>query len=107
MRLLHLIAVPSRPLRTVHSQSLIRDSPRLPALSPRFASSYDAYDGSDQGQARESKTNNNGDFVLLEEALKTKWIRILELECATDDLSLWRWIHGVKTVLLEAFRANV
>ena len=33
--------------------------------------------------------------------------RILELEFATDDLTLWRRILWVETVLLETFRANV
>jgi len=102
--------VPSRidrPLRTVRSQSPVFGRSHLLALGPLSAVDYAARDGSDQGQARDGTTNNNGYFVLLEEALETQWIRILELESATDDLSLWRWIHGVKTVLFEALQANV
>ena len=38
---------------------------------------------------------------------RTKWAGFLELEFATDDLTLWRWIRWVETVLLEALRANV
>lgn len=96
-----------RPLRTVRSQSPVFGRRYLLTLGPLSAIGYTARDGSDQGQARDNTTNNNGYFVLLEEALETKWIGILELESAADDLSLWRWIHGVKTVLLEALRANV
>jgi hypothetical protein len=102
MLLRHLIAVPSRigrPLRIVRGQSPVRDRPRF-LLS---AIDYAARDGSDQRQARDSTTNNNGYLVLLEEALETLWIGVLELDSATDDLSLWRWIHWVKTVLFEAF----
>ncbi len=38
---------------------------------------------------------------------RTKWAGFLELEFATNDLTLWWWIRWVKTVLLEALRANV
>jgi len=106
----HLIALPSRvgrPLRTVRGQSPVRGRPRLLALRPLSATEYAARDGSDQGQDRDSTTNNNGYFVLFEEAVKTKWIGVLELDSAPDDLSLWRWVHWVKTVLFEAARANV
>ena len=96
-----------RPLRTVRSESLVLSRSLLPALGPLSAIVYAASDGNDQGQARDNTTNNKGYFVLLEEALDTKWIGVLELQSATDDLSLWGWILRVKTVLFEAFRANV
>ena len=35
------------------------------------------------------------------------WIGVLELDFATDDLTLWRWVFWVEAVLLEALRANV
>jgi hypothetical protein len=97
----------SRSLRTDRSQSLVLGRSRLLSLGPLSAIEYAACDGSDQRQACDTATNNNGYFVLLEGALHTKWIGILELNSATDDLSLWRWIHRVKTVLFEAVGTNV
>lgn len=36
-----------------------------------------------------------------------KWAGFLKLQFPTDDLTVWRWIRRVKTVLFEAVRANV
>ena len=96
-----------RPLRTVRSQSPVLGRSHLLTLGPLSAIDYTARDGSDQAQARDSTANNDGYSVLLEEARETKWIGILELESATDDLPLRRWIHRVKAILFEALRANV
>lgn len=94
----------SRPIRTVSfGQSLVGSLLALGSLGKHHA----RHDGSDQEHATDTSTNNNGDFVLLEEGLERRWVGVLEFNSTTNNLALWRWIRRVEAVLFEAFRAEV
>ena len=80
-----------RPLRTIASgQSLVSDSSHSPALESPPPKHHTARDSSDQTHTHDDSSNNNASFVRHVETLEAKRIGVLELEPATDNLTLWR-----------------
>jgi len=97
-----------RPLRTIASrQSLVRVSPRLPALESPPPKHRTARDSGDQAQRPDDSSNDNAFFVRQVETLGAKPIGVLEFEPATDNLILWRRVLWVVAVLFETARANI
>jgi hypothetical protein len=100
-----------RPLRTVISRrSLVRgsrSSPHLPELESPPPKHHAARESGDQAQGSDNSSNNNEGLVLHVETLEAKRIGVLEFELAADNLTLWRWVLWVVTVLFETVRANI